>query len=267
MLTSTKNPRIQRIRKLQNSRSMRRKEGLFVVEGVRLTEEAFQAGRRPSLVLYTDDINLRGQKIIDGYTSQGVEVVQVAPHVMQVASDTQTPQGILALLPIQTLPIPDNPDFLVIPDSIRDPGNMGTILRTALAASVSAVIIPPKTADPFSPKVIRAAMGAHFKLPILQLDWDEIRHLVEEQNLTIYLADSSGGQSHHEANFQTPLALIIGGEADGAGQKAQKLANQRVFISMAGGVESLNSAVAAAVLMFEVVHQRKLPEPGKTPRS
>jgi len=238
-----------------------------VVEGVRLVEEAFLAGRRPTLVLYSNDINLRGQQIIDGYTSEGVEVIPVAPHVMQVASDTQTSQGILATLPIQPIPIPDNPDFIVIPDGVRDPGNLGTILRTALAAGANAVILPPETVDPYSPKVIRAAMGAHFKLPILPMDWEQIHHLADTEHLTLYLTDSSGGQSHHEANLQAPLALIIGGEAHGAGQIAQTLANQHVTIPMAGGVESLNSAIAAAVLMFEVVHQRQYPVSNKTQRS
>jgi TrmH family RNA methyltransferase len=267
MLTSTKNPRIQHIRKLQNSRVLRYKEGLFVVEGVRLVEEAFQAGKRPTLVLYTEDISIRGQQIIDGYISDGVEVFPAAPHVLQAASDTQTSQGILAILPIQSNPIPDNPDFIVIPDGVRDPGNLGTILRTALAAGVSAVILPPESVDPFSPKVIRAAMGAHFKLPIISMEWEQIHHLVNTEHLTVYLTETSGGQPHHKADFQAPLALIIGGEAHGVGQKAQILAVKRVTIPMAGGVESLNTAIAAAVLMFEVVHQRQYPAPNKSPRS
>jgi TrmH family RNA methyltransferase len=187
----------------------------------------------------------------------GAEVLSVAPHVMQTASDTQTPQGILAVLPIQRLPIPERANFVSILDGVRDPGNLGTILRTALAAGMDAVLLPPGTVDPFSPKVVRAGMGAHFKLPIHTLEWDEIRQIAKSLHLILYLADSSGGQPHHKSDFVSPLALIIGGEAEGAGVEAQGLAASRVHIPMPGEAESLNAAVAAAVLMFEVVRQRQ----------
>jgi TrmH family RNA methyltransferase len=262
MLTSTKNPRIQRIRKLQSSARTRRVEGSFVVEGIRLAEEALDAGWNPEFIIYTPDINPRGQQVVDGFASKGTEVLPVAPHVMQAASDTQTPQGILALLPLQALPIPESPDFIVIPDGVRDPGNLGSILRTALAAGVDAILLPPGNVDPLSPKVLRAGMGAHFKLPVHQMGWDEINSVAESRNLAAYLADSSGGCSFHETDFQFPLALLIGGEAAGAGGEAHKLATRRVHIPMTGEVESLNSAVAAALLMFEVVRQRRLPVAG-----
>ena len=100
MLTSIKNPRIQQIRKLQSSARTRRKEGLFVVEGVRLVEEAMMAGWQPTIVLFTEDINERGQQVVDHFRAAGSEVLVVAPHVMEATSDTQTPQGILAVLPI-----------------------------------------------------------------------------------------------------------------------------------------------------------------------
>jgi TrmH family RNA methyltransferase len=112
--------------------------------------------------------------------------------------------------------------------------------------------------DAFAPKVIRAAMGAHFKVPIHFMDWDEIHSLVGSLELTSYLADSSGGHPLYESNFQNPLALIIGGEAAGAGREAYKLATYRIHIPMAAGIESLNAAAAAAILMFEVVRQRQV---------
>jgi TrmH family RNA methyltransferase len=259
MLTSTKNPRIQRIRKLQNSARTRRKEGVFVIEGVRLVEEAFLAGWHPEFLIYTQSISPRGNKIVRGFASQEVEVTLVADHVMDAASDTQNPQGILALLPLKPLPIPERLDFILILDGLRDPGNLGTIMRTSLAAGTDGVILTPGTVDPYGPKVTRAAMGAHFKLPIQQLAWDEINALVKGHHLTSYLADSAGGKPHYESDFQAPLALILGGEAAGAGNEAAKLAVQHVHIPMMAETESLNAAAAAAVLMFEVLRQREVP--------
>ncbi len=256
MLTSTKNPRIQRIRKLQSSARTRRKESLFVVEGVRLAEEVLAAGWQPDLVLFTEDINDRGRKTVDGFRSSGVDMLPVNLQVMQAASVTQTPQGILAVLPIPEWELPAQPTFVLIPDGVRDPGNLGALLRTALAAGVEAVILPPGSGDAFSPKVVRAGMGAHFKLPIISMDWEFIKTRLA--GLSIFLADSAGGQPHFKAGFEAPLALIVGGEAVGAGNQASELAARRVQIPMPGRVESLNAAIAGAILMFEVVRQRQI---------
>jgi TrmH family RNA methyltransferase len=256
MLTSIKNPRIQQIRKLQSSSRTRRDEGLFVVEGIRLVEESLQAGWEPQVMLYTPDLNPRGLELVSQFMAQGVAVLAVAPHVMQAASDTQTPQGVLAVLPWRDVSRPANLDFAVVVDGVRDPGNLGTILRTATAAGVQVLFIPPGNVDPLAPKVVRAAMGAHFKLAIEQLEWSEIRQVLEQQGLVSYLADSGGGQPYVQSDFRAGTALLIGGEAAGAGQEAQVAAVQRVHIPMAGQVESLNAAVAAAILMFEVVRQR-----------
>jgi TrmH family RNA methyltransferase len=255
MLTSPKNPRIQQIRKLQSNARARRDNGLFVVEGVRLVEEAQSAGWKPEVLLYTEDLGERGRQTVDRYTALGVESLAVLPHVMQVASDTQTPQGILAVMPLPQAEVPPYPDFLLIADGVRDPGNLGTLLRTALAAGVQAVILPPGGVDAFSPKVVRAGMGAHFRLPILSMDWKTLGPALAGLNL--FLADAAGEQSLFEARFEAPLALIIGGEAWGAGDQAAEMASQRVHIPMPGGAESLNAAVAGAILMFEVVRQRQ----------
>ena len=256
MLTSTKNPRIQRIRKLQNSVQTRRKEAFFVVEGVRLVEEVVKAKWKPQFVLYTENIQDRGHQAVVHFQKQGIEVMAAAPHVMQAASDTQSPQGILALIPIPVWQFPTDPTFLVIPDGIRDPGNLGTLLRTALAAGVEAVILPPGGTDAFSPKVVRAGMGAHFRLPIISMDWENIQSNLT--GLSIFLADSQAGAHYHQTEFQSPLALIICGEASGAGSQAANLSTSRIHIAMPGKAESLNAAIAGAILIFEVVRQRGL---------
>jgi TrmH family RNA methyltransferase len=182
-------------------------------------------------------------------------VEKVTDTLLNSISETETSQGILAVLDYFPLPIPANLSFVLVLDSIRDPGNLGTLLRTAAAAGVQVVFLPPETTDAFAPKVMRAGMGAHFRLPIFPLNWDEIR--VRTRSLKVYLAEMEGATSCWEADFRAPLALIVGGEAEGASQPARNLASQQVYISMPGGSESLNAAVAGAILMFEIVRQRK----------
>jgi TrmH family RNA methyltransferase len=256
MITSTQNPKIKEIRGLQARSKNRRAAGAFVVEGVRLAEEALQAGWQPQLVLYTEDLSERGLTLVEGWQSQSVPVEVVSPHVMQAASDTQTPQGILLVLPMQALPIPAKLDFALILDQMRDPGNLGTLLRTAAAAGAGAVFLPPGTVDAFSPKVVRAAMGAHFHLSIQTLTWEAIEAQCKLYHLQVFLAAAGDGTAYTQADFRQPLALLIGGEAHGAGERAHQLATTAVHIPMPGKAESLNAAVAAAILSFEVVRQR-----------
>lgn len=256
MITSVHNPKIQQIRLLQSRPRQRREAGAFVIEGVRLVEEALQAGWEIELALYTQDLGERGLTLVKDLTSRRVPIEEVAPQVFHAASDTQSPQGILAVLPLKTLPRPALLDFAFIPDGVRDPGNLGTMLRTAAAAGVQAVFLPPETADVFAPKVVRSAMGAHFHLPIYPLSWDEIRRQVRQAGLRVYLAEARLGEAYTQADFRSPLALMIGGEAEGASPVGRSLVDAAVHIPMPGGSESLNAAVAAAVLLFEVARQR-----------
>ncbi len=254
MITSSQNTRIKWVRALQSSSRQRREEHLFIVEGVRLSEEALAAGWQAHLVLYTEDLTARGQAVVQGFAAQGAPVEAVTPQVLRAASDTETPQGILVVLAWQALPLPAAPGFLLIPDMVRDPGNLGTLIRTAAAAGVEAVLCPPETADAFAPKVVRAGMGAHFRLPVLALGWEEI--VARCTGLQVYVAAAGEGLRYDQADLTRPLALIVGGEAEGAGQAARRLATSSLHIPMPGGAESLNAAVAAAILMFEVVRQR-----------
>ena len=254
MITSTANPKVKWVRQLQANSRERRQAGVFVVEGVRLVEEALAAGWEAQLVLYTADLSERGRLVVEGFATTDASIEQVTPEVLHAASDTETPQGLLAVLSQRLLPLPAEPDLLFIPDRVRDPGNLGTMLRTALAAGVGAVFCPPETVDAFSPKVLRAGMGAHFRLPVHNLDWDLIApHLAP---LHVVLAEMQAGLPCTQADFRPPLALIVGGEAEGAGPQARRLANLSVHIPMPGGVESLNAAVAAGILLFEVLRQR-----------
>jgi TrmH family RNA methyltransferase len=224
------------------------------VEGVRLIEEAVTAGWTFKFVLYSDGLSERGQDLLKVLIAHRIDVEEVAGDLLQKVSDTETPQGILAVLGFTSLPIPAAPNFILIPDQVRDPGNLGTLIRTAAAAGVQALFLPDETTDAFAPKVVRAGMGAHFRLPIHVFTWDQIRESTKD--LEVYLADMDG-KSFWETDLRKPLALIVGGEADGASMEARKLATQKISIPMAGNVESLNAGVAGSVVMFEVVRQRK----------
>jgi TrmH family RNA methyltransferase len=257
VITSAQNPKLKLVRALMGRAKERREAGLFVVEGVRLIEEAVIGNWGFQFVLFDESLSDRGKLQVERLTSSGVEVEQVSESLMKSLSETETPQGILAVLQLTQLPITNNLDFILIPDQIRDPGNLGTLLRTAAATGVQAVLLPPETTDAFAPKVLRAGMGAHFRLPIHSLSWEEISNYVSASHppMDVYIADMDG-VSCWETDLRKPLALVIGSEAEGASDDARKLATQKISIPMSGNVESLNAGVAGSVLMFEVVRRR-----------
>jgi TrmH family RNA methyltransferase len=255
VITSSQNAKIKRVRTLLGRAKERREAGLFVVEGVRLIEEAAKRDWRFETVLYDTSLNERGMSQVEGLRSRGVEVEEVPQSLMKSLSGTETPQGIIAILQFSQLPITDPLNFVLIPDQIRDPGNLGTLLRSAAATGVQAVFLPPETTDAYAPKVVRAGMGAHFHMTIREMNWEEIHEVGKSAGLHVFLADMDG-KPCWETDLRQPLALIIGGEAEGASDDARRLSTQRISIPMAGNVESLNAGVAGAVLMFEVIRQR-----------
>jgi len=255
VITSSQNSKIKLVRVLLGRSRERREANAFVVEGVRLVEEAIQSNWNFQFALYNEALSDRGRLIVESLQSRDVDVEMVSDSLMNSLSETETPQGILAILEFKPLLIPDAPDFILIPDQIRDPGNLGTLLRSAVATGVQAVLLPPETTDAFAPKVLRSGMGAHFRLPIHSMTWEEIGETSKSARLQMYLADMDG-TSCWETDLRQPLALIVGGEAEGAGNEARKLANQQISIPMPGRMESLNAGVAGSILMFEVVRQR-----------
>jgi len=253
VITSSQNSKIKLVRALLGRAKERREANAFVVEGVRLVEEAVNSNWEFLFVLHDETLSERGKLQVKILTSRSVDVEVISESVMKSLSETENPQGILAVLSLTQLPFSNNLNFILIPDQIRDPGNLGTLLRTAAAAGVQAVLLPPETTDAFAPKVVRSGMGAHFRLPIHSMTWDEIQR--QTKDLQIYLADMDG-QSCWETDLRQPLALIVGSEAEGASNEARRLATQKISILMAGNVESLNAAVAGSLLIFEVVRQR-----------
>ena len=256
MITSNQNSKIKLVRSLIGRAKERREAGMFVVEGVRLVEEAVKGDWRLETVLYDESLSERGKSLVSSLKSKGIEAEEISSDLMKSISETETPQGILSILQFSQLPITNYLNFILIPDQIRDPGNLGTLLRSAAATGVQAVLIPPETTDAFAPKVLRAGMGAHFRVPIREMGWEEIREVCKLAGLQVLVADMEG-KSCWEMGLHQPLALIVGGEAEGASEQARKLAHERISIPMAGNVESLNAGVAGSVLMFEVVRQRK----------
>lgn len=253
MITSNQNSKIKLVRALLGRSKERREAGAFVADGVRLVEEAVKANWNCRFALYDETLSERGRLQVEGLKLRGVDVEEVSASVMKSISETEAPQGILAVLELTQLPITNHPNFILIPDQIRDPGNLGTLLRSAAASGVDVVLIPPETTDAFAPKVLRSGMGAHFRLPIHSMSWEEIAKTTA--GLQIYVADMDG-QSCWETDLRQPVTLIIGNEAEGVRESARKLASGKISIPMSGETESLNAGVAGSVLMFEVMRQR-----------
>lgn len=258
MITSTSNSKIKLVRSLQNRSRDRKDEDAFVAEGVRLVEEAINVEWPMEFILYDQSLSERGKAIISALSDQSVlDVYEITPDLMTEISDTETPQGILAVLKRKALPLPTSPTFVILIDQVRDPGNVGTLLRASEAMGADSVILTPGTVDAFSPKVVRGGMGAHFHLPIRHLPWHEIHTYVE--GLPVFLSDSDAEFKLWDVDLRHPCALLIGGEAFGASPMGEAIATARIAIPMVGRAESLNAALAAGILMAEVMRQRHAP--------
>lgn len=253
LITSAQNQHIQLVRSLLNQPRSRKKHAAFVAEGVRLVEEGIASAFPLRFVLYSDSRSQRGTELLRSLPAETPEY-PVEVRLFQELSDTETSQGILAVFELQPLPLPKQPDFVLILDNLRDPGNLGTILRSADAAGTQAVLLAPGTTDAFAPKVVRAGMGAHFRLPIHALNWQQIAELVG--GLAVFSAEMQAVQTLWQADLTKPCALLIGSEAEGVSEQGKALASSSVRIPMPGPSESLNAAVAASILLFEVQRQR-----------
>lgn len=265
MITSTANTRVKLLRSLADRRH-RLREGLFLIEGVRLAEEAVEAGVHPALAFYDPaalEATERGRLLLTDLQSLCDELEPAAPHVLASISEVQHGQGVVLGVP---LPLPPPPprkrrpgalhDAIVLLDELADPGNAGAILRSARAAGVGAVYVAAGSVDVFGPKVVRAAAGAHFWLPIHpEFRWSEVDELAPRPAQTL-LAEAHRGVPYTAVDWTKPTALIIGGEAHGASASARHAADERVRIPMPGGGDSLNVAMATAILLFEAVRQR-----------
>lgn len=256
MITSPGNEKVKLARALHR-RKRRYRERLFLVEGIRLLEEMVRAGIQPAFFFVTPDAarDPGAHALLESLQALTDQAFILSPSVLRTVADTRTPQGIVAVVPFVELPVPEEPDLILVVDGLQDPGNLGTLLRTAEAAGVDQVILAPGTVDPYNPKVVRGGMGVHFRLPIaLARNWDEIVQRLGDR--PVWVAEATGERAYYDVDWTPPTALIVGSEAHGAGPQAHQLASGRVAIPMRGRAESLNAAVAAAVILFEALRQR-----------
>jgi TrmH family RNA methyltransferase len=181
----------------------------------------------------------------------------VEPALFDTLAETVTPQGILALFPFPDLPIATNAHPLVLLlDQVRDPGNLGTLLRSAVGAGVACVILTPGSVDPFNPKVVRAGMGAHFRVPFRWLD-DNVYSWLLQQCPARVVAEADAPLPYDAFDWTSGAALIVGSEATGASAATRDLATARVTIPLCGDLESLNAAIAGSIILFEAARQRR----------
>ncbi len=259
-IMSKDNPQIKQVRALLQSSRQRRKERAFVVEGVRLVEEALAADRVSSLFVCSELLasHERSRAFLDSVHEDATyALIHVAPDVFAPLADTATPQGVVAVCSLPEEPVlPPQPTLAVLLDGVQDPGNAGMILRAAAAANADSVLFGPGSVDAYNPKVLRGAMGAHFRTVLLSLrSEDDVRKVGGGFSQRV-AATARGGQRYDTVDWTEPTLLIVGAEAHGTSELGSSLQTAAVSIPLANEVESLNVGMAAGILLFEAVRQR-----------
>jgi len=273
-ITSPSNPRISKLHDLHTTRG-RKKSGLFLMEGPHLLEALLDAGIMPREVYYQPELLQRTAKgrsllarLLHTPSLNEEQLIEVSERAIESLGEAQTSQGVISVLPLDALypellrtkRAPAQRPVLLILDDLADPGNMGTILRTALAANVNEVLLSSNCVDYLSPKVVRAAAGAHVALPVrADLSWEAIAERAIEHcggEVRVLLAEAGSPFVYYEQDLTKPFALIIGSEAHGPSKEAHMLATRTISIPLANGVESLNAAMAAGIILFEAVRQQ-----------
>lgn len=252
MISSLSNTKVKRVRRLQTERRFRRRERQYVIEGMRWIMDAIDR-HVPLVELYVTAVFQSQHTALLEQLS--ITPTLVSDEVMAAMSDVPSPPGVLAIVDIAPLPLPHHPSFLLVLDAITTPGNLGTMLRTAAAAGADGVLLAPGCVDAYNPKVLRGSMGAHFRLPVQTLSWDEIEDVVTKT--AVWLATIDGDVKYTAVDWQSPSTLIIGNEANGAGKAARQLATGELTIPMHAATESLNAAMAAGIMLFEAARQRR----------
>jgi TrmH family RNA methyltransferase len=273
-ITSRQNPLVKRFRRVRVGN-----ERHFVfLEGVRLIEDALRSGAHFETVAFTSEIESteRGVRLLESLQQIPCRGAHISTQVMEAITGTVVAQGVTAIVSRPHYDLADlfalDPALLVIADRLQDPGNLGTIIRTAEAAGADGIVTTPYTVEPWNDKALRASMGAALRLPIVTgAKLDEIASLCRQYKLKIVASRPSSpptprrtkkarteknALNYTEADFKAPLALILGKEATGVEEATAAIADEFVSIPMIAGVESLNVAAAAAVLLYEAARQR-----------
>lgn len=261
MITSTSNAKIKRIVQLRKKKKARDAEGVFLVEGIRMFREIPEKLLQEIYISESCE-EKEGKEIRRRASACGIRPELVSDGVFSHLSDTQTPQGILCVVgqlsySLEEVADASCPHMLVL-DRLQDPGNVGTILRTAEGAGVTGILLDGECADIYNPKTIRSTMGSVFRMPFYYIqDLEEGIRYLKKRGICTYAAHLEGKRAYDEEDYRKPCAFLIGNEGNGLRPEIADLADTYIRIPMAGEVESLNAAIASAVLMFEAGRQRR----------
>ncbi len=255
MITSTSNQQMKKILQLAKKGKVRKEEDAFLVEGIRMYQEAPQ---ERIVKTYVSESFWKRER--EKFKDRKIEVVE--DRVFQSVSDTMTPQGILSIVRQFHYREEDfwkkkNPFFLVL-ENLQDPGNMGTIFRTAEGAGADGIFLSRDCVDLYNPKVIRSTMGSIYRMPFLYVDSAaELAAELQRRDVRVFAAHLKGEKSYDKESYLSGTAFLIGNEGNGLTEELAEKADSYIKIPMAGKVESLNAAMAAGILMYEVSRQRR----------
>ena len=255
MITSISNQQIKNIIRLEKKGKARKEQDVFLVEGIRMYQEA---PKEKIVKTYVSESFYKKEKGM--FSDKEVEIVE--DRVFQSASDTMTPQGVLSIVKqyhykMEAFWKRENPFFLVL-ENLQDPGNMGTIFRTAEGAGVDGIFLSKDCVDLYNPKVIRSTMGSIYRMPFLYVDSaQETVKKKKKRGIHVFAAHLKGKNNYDNENYCKGTAFLIGNEGNGLTDELASKADCYVKIPMEGKVESLNAAMAAGVLMYEVSRQRR----------
>ncbi|QHQ59877.1 23S rRNA (guanosine(2251)-2'-O)-methyltransferase RlmB [Anaerocolumna sedimenticola] len=260
MITSSSNSQIKNIIQLQKKSRARTEQGAFVTEGTKMFEESKDGGYLIKAYVSESFYNEQLTETPDYFKGFPYEVV--ADGVLKEASDTLTPQGVMAIVkkPVYDLDkiITGQQVNLLLLEDIRDPGNLGTIIRTAEGAGITGIILSKTSVDMYNPKVIRSTMGAIYRMPFIYAeDFKNTLIQIKRNDISIYAAHLNTDFAYDDVNYPEKCAILIGNEANGLSDEIAGMSDQYIKIPMEGSVESLNAAIAAAILMYEVYRQRR----------
>lgn len=255
--------KLKQIHKLKTEKE-REKEGKFLIEGLRLCEEALCSNWETELVLFSSefDESQEGQRLFEGFSKKGIEIFKTKKKEIEKLADTETPQGIMALVKKKKFTLSKdilkNSSLLLGLDNIRDPGNLGTMIRTADAAGADGVLLSKGCVELYNPKVVRSTMGSVFHLPVIEnLDLPEVMPDLKKDGFKIIVSEVHEGKDYTEVDYPEKTCLVIGNEASGISQQILNLADERIKIPIFGKAESLNASIAAGILLYEIVRNKK----------
>ena len=258
MITAASNQRVKNLVNLIQKSKARREQGVFITEGIKMFQEADPARIREVFVSHSFyEKGLEREKI------EKCNFEILADDLFKKVSDTQTPQGILCVMEQYHYTLDDlfqkeNPLFLILED-IQDPGNLGTMVRTAEGAGVDGIVMTKGTVDIYNPKTIRSTMGSIYRMPFFYTeDLFMVMQEMQKRNVKLYAAHLKGNQYYHQFDFRGGTAFLIGNEGNGLREETAEAADVYLKIPMEGKVESLNAAVASVILMYEVARQRSI---------